>query len=444
MTKSRKKIRGSQLGRLVRWVALAVGLVLIMFNIGNVILYNQLEPLVSKQMGKNQAFTANAISHAIRPSWIRSYTARPNGIYGEILKNTIDDFRDDGEFVSITLLDTTGTVIYSSGGGYEPGEYFYYLGMDRSAFNQALSGIPGYTELYEGAGVYLRGAYAPVKDELGEIGWVLGTEAGAEYYSILGTLKRNLLLFIFLSVVVAIVSGAILLSAAVELNRMERRLVQASTLSSIGEMASGMAHEVRNPLAIISGSTERIRKALDQKEREQFLDFIDEEVERINDILTGYLSFARPAVGDTGTIRPGAVAEDVAKRITKRAQQNDVEIDVRNEGDGEVLIPDSAIRRAILNLFLNAIEAMPEGGKLSVRSSRSKGRVLMEISDTGEGMSRNTLDRIFEPFITSKSNGTGLGLTLVKNIVENAGGEISVASKKDQGTTFILDFPIAK
>lgn len=431
------------MGRLVRWVALAVGLVLILFNIGNIILYNQLEPLVSRQMGENQAFTANAISQAIRPIWIRSFIARPEGIYGRLLTETIDDFREEGDFVSVTLLDTTGNVIYSSGGGYQRGEYFYYLGIDKRAFNTALSGVPGYTELYEGGGVYLRGAYAPVMDELGEVGWVLGTEAGAEYYSILGTLKRNLLLFIFLSVVVAIISGAILLSAAVELNRMQRRLVQTSTLASIGEMASGMAHEVRNPLAIISGSVERIRKAKNEKERDEFVTFIEEEVDRINDILTGYLSFARPVVGEIGTIKLGDVARDVAKRISRRAQNNDVEIDVDIDKDAEINIADSAIRRAILNLYLNAIEAMPKGGKLTVETSREKGRIRLKISDTGIGMSRSTLDRIFEPFITSKSSGTGLGLTLVKNIIENAGGEISVESKKGEGTSFVLDFPVA-
>jgi len=442
MAKPIKKISGSQLGRLVRLVALAVAVVLIVFNIGNILLYNQIEPLISERMGSSQAFSAKAASQALRPSWIRSYSAHSSGAYGKMLTSLIDEFRENGNFVSVTLLDTSGTVVYSSGGGYHPGEYFHYLAIDKSAFNSAMAGIPDFTELYEGSGIYLRGAYAPVYDELGEVEWIIGTEAGAEYYAILGTMKRNLLLFIFLSLVVAIVAGAILLSAAVELNRMEKRLVQASTLSSIGEMASGVAHEVRNPLAIISGSTERLRKSEKPEERTQLLNFIEEEVNRIDDILTGYLSFARPAVGDARKILLGELACDIANRIIKRAQESDVQIEIEIEKDGEVVIAESAIRRALLNLYLNAIEAMPGGGKLKIRSSRSLGRIRLEIADNGIGMSKNTLDRIFEPFVTSKSSGTGLGLTLVKNIIENAGGEISVSSKRGVGTSFFIDLPV--
>ncbi len=443
MAKTMRKFRGSQLGKLVRWVTLAVGLILILFNVGNVIIYNQLEPLISERMGANQAFSTSAIAQGLRPAWIRSYLASPDGIYGNLLRENIDELRDQGGFVSITLLDTTGTVIYSSGGGYNFGEYFHYLAIDKSAFISALTSLPDYTELYKGSGIYLRGAYAPIEDELGEVEWVLGTEAGGEYYSILDTLKRNLLLFIFLSVILAIVSGAILLSASVELNRMEKRLVQASTLSSIGEMASGVAHEVRNPLAIISGSAERLRRSKDIKEQDQLLSFIEEEVKRIDETLSGYLSFTRPAVGDTRQIRLGKMAEDVARRISGRAENSGVEIDIEIEKDGEILIPESALRRALLNLFLNAIEAMPDGGHLFIRANTQRGRVHLYISDTGIGMSKSETDNIFEPFITSKANGTGLGLTLVRNIIENAGGNISVSSEKEVGTTFEIDFPLA-
>jgi len=436
------KFRGSQLGKLVRWVTLAVGLILVLFNIGNVVIYNQLEPLISERMGANQAFSTSAMARGLRPAWVRSYLASPDGIYGNLLKTTIDELREEGGFVSITLLDTTGTVIYSSGGGYDFGEYFHYLAIDKSAFISALTNIPDYTELYKGTGIYLRGAYAPIEDELGEVEWILGSEAGGEYYSILDTLKRNLLFFIFLSVILAIVSGAILLSASVELNRMERRLVQASTLSSIGEMASGVAHEVRNPLAIISGSAERLRKTEDAKEQEQLVKFIEEEVNRIDETLTGYLSFTRSAVGDTKKLKFGEMAGDVARRISRRAENSGVKIEIDFKKDAEIIIQESALRRALLNLYLNAIEAMPEGGHLSLRTYREKGRVHLEISDTGIGMSKSEADTIFEPFITSKANGTGLGLTLVKNIIENANGKISVSSEKGIGTAFDIEFPI--
>jgi len=437
------KLRGSFLGTLVKWAAIAIALVLIAFNIGNLLLYNKLEPLLSEQMGKTQAFTAQAIARGLRPSRIRSFVANPDGIYGKSLAEYLDEFREDGAFSSINLLDTMGIVIYSSGGGYESGEYFYYLGIDRAAYNSALAGIADYTELYESGGNYLRGSYAPVLDELGEVAWIIGIEAGAEYYSILATLRRNLLLFFFLTIVVAIAAGGILLSAAMELNRMEKRLLQASALSSIGEMAAGVAHEIRNPLAIIRGSAERLSSA-EEENRDKLVGFITEEVARIDEILTGYLSFAKPADGDTGPISLGKVARDVAERVRKRAEKSGVVINVEPGDEVEVVAPESAIRRALLNLYLNAIEAIPEGGNIEV-TTRSVGNwVELDIVDNGIGMDKKTTERIFDAFMTNKPNGTGLGLTLSKSIIEDAGGSITVESKPGVGTVFRILLPVSR
>ncbi len=330
------------LGTLVKWTALALVVILFLFNLGNFFLFKKVESLVSERIGETQAFGASTIAGGLRPGKIRSYSANPEGLSGRLLTGTLDEFRESGKLISITLLDTTGGVLYSSGGGYEKGEYFYYLGIDRDAFNSALSGIPSYTQLYESGGSYLRGAYSPVFDELGEIGWILGLEAGAEYYGVLSTFKRSLFLFFFLSLIVAIAVGGLMLSAAVELNRMEKGLVRASALSSIGEMAAGMAHEVRNPLAIIKGSAEMLTTA-NEKKRTELIGFIEDEVARIDNILSGYLSFARPAVGDTGPIFLGLIASDILERLRKRAEKSGVEIAMNIEDDARVIISESAI-----------------------------------------------------------------------------------------------------
>ncbi|GEM_PF-396617 len=438
------KLQGDFLGTLVKWTAIALVVVLVAFNIGNLLLYRELEPLLSRQMGERQAFTAKTIAQGLRPSRIRSFEADPEGIYGRLLSEHLDELRDAGEFASITLLDTSGTVLYSSGGGYKRGEYFHYLAIDRAAFNSALAGIPAFTELYESGGSYIRGAYSPVFDELGGIAWVLGIEAGAEYHGALTALKRNLLLFFILSVIVALAAGGILISAAIELSRMERQLIQASALSSIGEMTAGMAHEVRNPLAIIRGSAERIRAAKSD-DSEQLVGFITDEVARINDILEGYLSLARPATDKAGPILIGEIAEDVAKRVAKRAEKSGVEISVESGDELSVVASESAIRRALLNLYLNAIEAMPNGGKITVTTERKAEKQLeLTVSDNGHGIGKRAMKHIFDAFVSSKPGGTGLGLTLCKTIIEEAGGKITVESKPGVGTTFRITLPTAE
>ncbi len=438
----RTRLPGSFWGTLVRWTAVALVFVLLGFNLVNLLQYRQIEPILSRQMGERQSFEAGAIADGLRASWIRSFIASPDGIYGRILTDRLNEHLESAGFNSITLLDSLGNVIFSTESAYEIGEFFPYIEADRMAFNSALAGIPSSTELYTSGDRYVRGAYAPVADELGRVAWALGIEAGAEYYYALAMLRRNLVIFGILSIVLAVVAGAILLSAAFALKRMERRLLQASAMSSIGQMAAGVAHDIRNPLAIIRGAAESISKAKPEK-RDELISFILDEVARIDDTVAGYLTLARPADEMAAPILLGELAGNVANRVRRNAATAAVRIVVSRGEEQPVEVRENALRRCILNIFLNAVEAMPDGGEIRVTTKIEKDRSILAISDDGPGLDRKTASKIFDPFFTTKSNGTGIGLTVSKRIVEDAGGTLDLkTTAPGEGCSFEISFPI--
>lgn len=428
-----KIYRGKLVGILVKWTAGALLLAIVIFNAGNFFFYTKSKSILFDELGKRQAFIVSTIANGLSPTQIRAMNVDSMEPLAGVLIDKLNDIRRSGNLSTINLLDTSGTVIFSSGGIHEVGEFFPYIPTDRASFLRAVSGIASATELYKVGEIYLRGAYAPVFNELDEVEWVINIEAGADFFKIYEQVKRSLFVFLAISVIVAVACAIVLIRAGMELSRMEKALVNASTLASIGEMASGLAHEVRNPLAIIKASAERLKSATDEK-REKLIDFIADEVARIDETLDGYLTLARPA-NSNKNIFLGEIASDIAERLKDKMSIKNLKMKIERVDEKPILAPENAIRRAILNILLNAIEASPEGGEISIVAKSSE----LIVADNGRGIPKSKMKSVFEPFYTTKPDGTGLGLTITKQIIENAGGKIELKSSR-LGMEVILKF----
>ncbi|MEN8231179.1 MAG: ATP-binding protein [Thermodesulfobacteriota bacterium] len=233
-----------------------------------------------------------------------------------------------------------------------------------------------------------------------------------------------------------------------ERRRLEGKLNHAERLASLGEMVASVSHEIKNPLGIIHSTAEILNKRLrDQAPSSKHLaGIIITETSRLDDIVREFLDFARPQVPRFAT----ATINDPLKKVIKFMQPELAKKQVTLEKNlGPIPAPmdidQNLLYRAFLNLFVNAIQAMPEGGTLSVTSSLAsegqKKNIVIRITDTGIGISEKKLGLIFTPFYTNKNRGTGLGLAIVKNIIEEHNGTIDVQSEIGEGTTFIITLP---
>jgi len=228
-----------------------------------------------------------------------------------------------------------------------------------------------------------------------------------------------------------------------KLARAQQQLVQGERLAALGELSAVVAHEVRNPLGVIFNSLGSLRRLVRPVgDAKLLLDIVQEEAERLNRIVGDLLDFARPSTPDVRPEELGRLAEDaVAAAVLPLAGR----IEVVRELDPAlppVAVDARLVRQAVLNVAVNAVQAMSRGGRLTVRSRRDGDAAVLEIVDTGEGIPEEVRERIFEPFFTTKASGTGLGLAVVRRIVEGHGGEIQVRSAPGEGTTFALRFPL--
>jgi signal transduction histidine kinase len=223
----------------------------------------------------------------------------------------------------------------------------------------------------------------------------------------------------------------------------DRQIMQSEKLASLGQLAAGIAHEIRNPLGIISGSAETILKQDDQETWQEMARYIVEESERINSMINNFLSFARLKEPQFQSCDLVELLSRTLQLLTPQARSGN--IDIVSEIPKEpilVRVDPAQMQQALMNIVLNALEAMPEGGVCNVVLSKNgKDRVMIRLSDTGPGISREDASKIFDPFFTTKDKGTGLGLSIAHTIVENHGGTVSVASKPTKGTNFTISLP---
>ena len=232
---------------------------------------------------------------------------------------------------------------------------------------------------------------------------------------------------------------------AQERRRFEAKLHHAERLASLGEMIASVSHEIKNPLGIIRSTAEILNKRLkDQAPSSKHLaEIIVTETSRLDDIVREFLDFARPQVPNLSKMSINDLLKKVIDFMQPEFANNQVTLETDLDPDIEPLeIDQNMIYRAFLNLFVNAVQAMPDGGTLSVASLASsegnKKNVVIRITDSGIGMSQEKLGMIFTPFYTDKNRGTGLGLAIAKNLIEEHNGTIEVESKPGKGSSFII------
>lgn len=229
----------------------------------------------------------------------------------------------------------------------------------------------------------------------------------------------------------------------------EARLRRAESLAALTTLTAGVAHEIKNPLGSIGIHIQLIQRALrnsgdmDVEAIEHDLEVITEEVERLNRIVVDFLFAVRPMNVELEDQDLNRVVHELLQFMQYELEENGVHLVERyNEDLPKISLDERLMKQAVLNVIKNAISAMPAGGELVVSTGVQGDEVVLRISDSGTGIPDELLDKIFEPYFTTKDFGSGLGLTLVYKIVKEHFGEISVSSKEGAGTAFELSFPI--
>lgn len=345
-------------------------------------------------------------------------------------------------FRDLALVDTTRFTLYDvSRGELSVGERSPYDSLTARALAAAFAGRPTPAPPLRRGAAESRVAFAPVRDGARVVA-VLAAEAEPTWAPELQRLRRRLTLIALVSVLaIAVLAGFLVRVTGRQLD-LERRLTRSENLAAMGQMTATLAHEIKNPLAIIRGSAKRLGKL--EPDAQRMADSVVEEVDRLTRTVTRYLQFARAdrAPGTGGDLDAALAATLDLLDGEFRARQCVLE----REGGGTpapVALDPESLKQVCLNLVLNALEVLEGGGRVRAALARGEGRVRMTITDDGPGIPEDVRRRIGEPFFTTKAQGTGLGLFLARRLVESGGGTLAISCPAGGGTVVTVELPLA-
>ncbi len=226
--------------------------------------------------------------------------------------------------------------------------------------------------------------------------------------------------------------------------KLEELLRRSDRLSYLGMFTTGIAHELRNPLASIKGYAQLLLEKELSPAGEKYTQIIVRETDRLDNLLSQLLTFARPSSPQMSTKDMREILEPMVEMLEEKAREQKVTIRQHLDITSPVLVDEQKIQQVYWNILLNGLQAMPQGGELEVTLKETSGEVVTSIRDSGPGIPMDQQTQVFDPFFTTKERGSGLGLAISLRIVETLGGRIDFESESGRGTTFWIRLPVAK
>jgi len=427
-------------------VALFAALLVVLVNAVWWFNYQKTERLLDQQLSRRLAAAAQTAAVGIDPFDVDLLGADDIGAYTRAISR-LERIRAADSLSEIFIIDENNhylaTTTVESDSTYFAADLHARL-IDSLFFGADLEVV--LTPTYRSGPLYLKTAFAPLRGLDGFVIAVLGVEASVDYFDSLSALRRNLYWASALSLLGGVALGFVFLLLLRRINRAEEQLFLRETHAHLGRMVAVVAHELRNPLMIIRGSAERLRKKAELPEA----GFVVEEVDRLNEIVSGYLDFARAGGSLLSNDGPSVVdLKQLAENTRKHLLQKYSDVAVQWLGPDEfpaltVKGYPRSLRQVLLNLLINGVEACQAvGGPIAVglRIDGDRNKVRLSVIDRGGGFSRQDLKKIFEPFYSTKRSGSGLGLYLSREIVSQMGRRLEIKSEPDRETEVIIVLP---
>jgi len=426
------------------FAAILIGLV----NLAWWVFYERTQQMLDRQLTRRLLATAKAAAAVLPADVIENLTLGDLDAFANVA-GILEEIRAADSLAELFILNENYTYLATT--SLEADSTYFLAELNGVYIDSLFFGFSQQavaTPSYKTGEIYLKSAFAPLYDADGYLLAVLGVEANVDYFDDLTALKRNLYYSSSLSILGGIVFGLLFFLYQRRVNQAEQRLFVNETHSYLGRMVAVVSHEIKNPLMIIRASAERLLK----KHKSAESAFIVEESDRLNEIVTGYLDFAKAG----GSILTGDLVEEInlstiVSNIKKHFHEKypDTEIKWIDDEVPEDLIFEGyrrSLRQVLLNLLINGAEACLAASKpiaIGISAADKGDRVAIQVIDHGPGMSKKEWKRVFTPFYTTKQSGSGLGLYLSKKIVVEMGGELIIESVPGQKTKVIISLPKA-
>ncbi|MCP4291151.1 MAG: hypothetical protein GY780_04885 [bacterium] len=434
------------------WAVMVYAAIIAVVWFGLVSLYSASRDRLDQALGERLSAVATTLAPKIEG---RMVSGASMGLANhtaelELLSLDFQLLREDQRLSEICLTSALGKVLVSGSPSLVAGSANDFISLYRTELDLALVGQTTITDLYDQAGTLQKSALVPIWDvdpefDTREVVAVLIVSGNADFFDSLAQLKKGALVTGFIVFVALVLMGVFLYRINLSFTRYQESIQRQENLASMGRMTAGIAHEIRNPLGIIRGAGEHLQRVLTEAGIEDpIADFIPEEVDRLNHILSGYLAFGSDKKTNHEPISLDQCLRRGAGLLKQEMEQANISIVLPAHVQQSNVMGDSLrFQQVLLNLFLNARDAMPNGGNITISLESRSGQALVFISDEGCGLAGIDRDKLFEPFWTQKEKGSGLGLAMSRKIVDDMDGTIELSDRNDAaGAVVKISLPL--
>jgi len=432
-----------------RWMIWAGGAyvgILAAVIVGLLLLYQGARDRLDEALGLRLQAAATTAVHLVDGDAIADWSFDPEPATDLLwLASRLERIHLDNDLAEISLCDPDAFVLVSTSGRLARGEVNVFWDLDRAAVGVACEGFPAISLLYRSRSLYQKSAHAPVFDRHGNVTAVITVEGNADFFDVLATLRRGATVTILTVTVFLAFMGWLLYRIHRSLERARTDLARQEKLAAMGRMTAGIAHEIRNPLGIIRGAGQHLQRVLlEHGLDDETASFIPEEVDRLDRVLTGYLDFGGDNAGRPESVDLTRLVRRTIQLVDAELQETGVVVTVTEPSPAAPCHGDPRrLQQVLLNLLLNARDAMPTGGAVTVTVTAGGDHHTVTVLDEGPGLGDTPLEKVFEPFWTSKPQGSGLGLAVSRRIAHEHGGELELADRHDgDGCAATLTVPV--
>ncbi len=368
-------------------------------------------------------------------------------------RKLFEDFARQARLENLTLLDETGRVLFSTSEPERVLAMFDFLELDRDQFESAMKGKIAGSPAYSVASAPLKRVYVPILEKPGgEVGAVICLTAGRDYLGAMKTLVKNSGILSAISTILILLIGWLVYGLLARQKSYERKAAHADRLTSLGTLAAGFAHEVRNPLEIIGACAEDLERTLAQSGAVP-ADALDScrditgEVERLNRLVNQFLQYSRAdsPKRDQGRASVRESLGSATALLKHTADKKSIRINAASVNlapEIQAGISEANLRQIVVNLMMNSIQATPKGGTIEIGAGADSGMIQLRFRDSGPGVPAEIRPRIFEPFFTTRAEGSGLGLAIAHQFAVGAGGALECEDRAEgTGACFVLTLP---
>ncbi|MBI1823157.1 MAG: HAMP domain-containing histidine kinase [Nitrospirae bacterium] len=472
-------------GLLLKFIVSYTILIGAVFLGGGWLLFYHVKNALDEELSKRIIGISEIVSATTSPAYLKKIGPgdEHSYLYNHLL-DSIKKIQEKSHVNDIFIFDQSNRIIIDSDEEVPIGNVYQFLKLDQTELEEVWNGKTSSSILYKGKdGKFYKSGYAPIFDDQGQIFAVAGVEAGADFLEILTEFRRNIflpafLIFLFIIIVSWLISRSIINPIKQLVASMDRigkeqdyAKVLVTTEDEIGflssrfndmidhisekdallnervatleRMSATVAHEIRNPLGAIELNAEFLERKTGDEKLKVITRTIIEEVKNLNGIVTDFLAFSK----EPRLNRTPVALEPFLQKIIQMACAAHKEIPVKAKLEIPpdfplIEIDENEFRKALLNITLNAIESMPEGGNLSISVTLQERKCTLILSDTGHGIPDTVKSMIFNPFFTTKESGTGLGLAIAHKIIAGHQGTLSFLSQVNKGTDFVITIPL--